>query len=400
MDPNRRTPVGLRTPASQDLVGNMVLGSRRDALASLRSAVLRKSGPVLLTGEAGVGKTWLWRRLAAELSENWRWIGVDLSPADTPADLYRSVARALGFNGSDAFRGTRTSVAEFLEERAADGEAWGLVVDETQSVSPEVLEEIRILANRLGMSDGFSALVVVGHTVLARRLVTPSYSALAVRLTEHVHLRPLHVDEAARLIAANSRQAPVIDHELVEQLHRDSLGNPRRLLNLLSRLHPPAPAPMPSVPSKPAEIPASLSISPPPPVRREVPEVMRDAPVLGPPKPPLHVEENLIEVGWEPSSELSELDEIEQDVEDIEDVEPYSPTPAPRPSMNVEPSEETIDDRYAALQAWNEWAKNQGRDPNGETRPYATSAGRSLSIGSEGVNDAAPANGSGFWADH
>ncbi len=125
MDQNRHTPEDLRNPASGELAGALILDSRREALASLRTAILRKSGPVLLTGEAGSGKTWLWRRLAGELASNWRWIGVDLSPADVPTDLYRLIAHALGLPSAEGQGGSRTALASFLEERSAEGEAWG-----------------------------------------------------------------------------------------------------------------------------------------------------------------------------------------------------------------------------------------------------------------------------------
>src|SRR5260370_9251025 len=70
-----------------------VLPSRRPALEVCRDALA--VGPVLLTGDAGVGKTWLWRHLGAESPPSRRWMGVDLTPAATPADFYRLVCPRL-----------------------------------------------------------------------------------------------------------------------------------------------------------------------------------------------------------------------------------------------------------------------------------------------------------------
>ena len=53
-----------------------------------------QAGPVLVTGEAGVGKTWLWRRLQAEMPRSWRWVVVDLPPALDSASLSRLMALA------------------------------------------------------------------------------------------------------------------------------------------------------------------------------------------------------------------------------------------------------------------------------------------------------------------
>src|SRR4051812_26548365 len=48
-----------RRPATEDFA----LPSRGDALVTLRPALEGHVGPVLVTGEPGVGKSWLWRRL-------------------------------------------------------------------------------------------------------------------------------------------------------------------------------------------------------------------------------------------------------------------------------------------------------------------------------------------------
>ncbi len=162
----------------------------------MRAAIEARTGPVLLTGEAGVGKTWLWHRLRSEMPGSWRWVSVDLSPANDPAEFYRLIGYGLGLSGADRPDASRLALAEFLQEGAVDGKRWVLVVDEAHSVSAAVLEEVRILANRLGHSDGFGALILVGQTALARRLATRPLAALAARLSAQVHLRPLDADEA------------------------------------------------------------------------------------------------------------------------------------------------------------------------------------------------------------
>src|SRR5262245_13903015 len=66
-----------RRPATDELA----LPSRGEAIVALRPVLEAQVGPVLVTGEAGVGKTWLWRRLQAEMLPSWRWAVVDVPPA-------------------------------------------------------------------------------------------------------------------------------------------------------------------------------------------------------------------------------------------------------------------------------------------------------------------------------
>ena len=101
-----------RHRAARDLFEAFVLPSRAAALASLRAALEAQEGPALVTGEAGVGKTWLWRRLRADRPASWHWVDVELSPTDAPADFYRAIGHALGLIGEGVAPPTRLDLAD------------------------------------------------------------------------------------------------------------------------------------------------------------------------------------------------------------------------------------------------------------------------------------------------
>ena len=63
----------------------------------------------------------------------------------------------------------------------------------------------------------------------------------------------------------------------------------------------------------------------------------------------------MIEVGWEPSP-TDERAPATRSASATADpgITPQAPAPG-------EPAEELLNDHYAAIQAWNEWAANQGR---------------------------------------
>src|SRR5208337_2910854 len=79
--------------------------------------------------------------------------------------------------------------------------------------------------------------------------------------------------------------------------------------------------------------------------------------------PPLRVEEGLIEVGW--GGNLG----AEAAVSAGESVAPLVAA-LPAAGQSESPGEEMIEEHYAALQAWTEWAKNRGR----ASSPSATAA--------------------------
>jgi type II secretory pathway predicted ATPase ExeA len=358
-----------RSPAEE-----FALPSRGEAIVALRPVLEAQAGPVLVTGEAGVGKTWLWRRLQAEMPLSWRWVVVDVPPAIDATALYPLIGHGLGLPARRVVWGDRLVLADFLLEATADGIRWALVLDEAHNGSVALLEEIRILANRLGRPDGLSALILVGQTALARRLATRPLNALAARLAANVHLRGLDLDEARALLKCH---LPALDWDdrTLERCHRDATGNPRKLLRIASGES--------ITPTRRLGERARVESHQPRPLRSEPPQVASndpaplgdtwDRPVIGPIKPPLRVGDGMIEVGWEPDHEP-----VPGTVPALEPNGASAPVPvlATAGDMRSEfltgsatesgsgpeiETVETIDDHYAALQAWNELARNRAR---------------------------------------
>lgn len=316
-----------------------MLPSRRSALLACRAAV-GEGGPLLLTGAAGVGKTWLARSLAAELPL--AWVFVDTATAMTPSDLLRSIALGLGQAVGELSAGSaRIVLAEALALASADGRQTGLILEEAHVASDEILEEVRLLSNRIGQPGGLAAIVISGQTPLARRFDSQKLSSLESRLAARVHLLPLDVDEASRLLSEVLPDRS-IDPEQVESWHAETLGNPRRLIRSAGRrtaeLHR-APSPIPI--GQPLASETALD--------RPMPSTQRSPEPLVPAKPPLREEDGLIEVGWDADS----------DVEVGEESVGTVAVSAIR--QTCFPGDEPIDDHYAALQAWEEWSRNQRR---------------------------------------
>ncbi len=335
-----------------------VLPSRRPALDLCRATLRTEAvtGPILVTGDAGVGKTWLWRRLESESPPSRRWIGVDLTPANDPGDFYRLIAHELGLldPGSKASDVSRVGLVDFLAARHADEERITLVVEEAHNLSAALWEEVRVLTNRLGRPGGFSAIVLVGQTSLARKLATRPFAPIEARLAAKVHLGPIDADEAKEWLARlrPGREWPIDE---VEVLHRDGAGNPRRMLRRLGPVAGLRSGRTPGSPCRPDRDrgPTSPRSSQPP------ASPASPMPLTGPVKPPIRVEENMIEVGWSPDDAPS----------------PEDPAPSGRArsgDLDLAAGEEAVRDHYAALQAWREWSENQAaeppRPPDGPTR--------------------------------
>ncbi len=110
------------------------------------------------------------------------------------------------------------------------------IVDEAHLLSPEQLEEIRLLTSAEMDSRTPFALLLVGQPTLVRRLKMGVFAALDQRIATRYQLRPMDLAESAQYLrhhlALAGRRDPLFADDAVARLHRASLGLPRALNNL------------------------------------------------------------------------------------------------------------------------------------------------------------------------
>ena len=362
------------------------MASRRKALETLRKEASlngSEAAPILLTGEPGTGKTWLWRRFVQELPPRWGWLSLDMTGSLDVLEFHDLVGNGLGISPSERLSTARLALARALEEEWAEGRSWVLVIENAQNTPEPVWSEAGSIIHGMEASSGFALVILVGPGELARQLRMRARRSIACRLAAHVHLLPLDLEES-RQIAECEWGVDSLGQAVLEELHRDAGGNPRRLRQLLRRStggYAPAalrsdsasPRKLPELPAREALSTVSPTVSNILPAAEALPAVERvvdqrrelaepTGPPLVPSRPPLRVEEGLIEVGWEGSLEADQTadDDFEQTIETRND-ETAVGTLAEGPPESALSSEESIEDHYAALQAWTEWARNRGR---------------------------------------
>lgn len=215
----------------------LFLGTKhREALVHLRYGLTGRPGLTLLLGEAGTGKTTL-VKAALQAVTGRNAVIVHLSnPTLTRSEFYEYVACGFGF-GAGAVASKTTFLRELehaLAANARDNKILALVVDEAQSLSQELLEEIRLLTNTETADGRTIAVAIVGQPELAARLNDPRLRQLKQRINLRCELSPFELRETAAYIAARVRVAGgnaemLFTRDAVVAIHERARGIPRTI---------------------------------------------------------------------------------------------------------------------------------------------------------------------------
>jgi len=215
--------------------------AHRDALAHLMYGVGQggSGGFVQLTGEVGTGKTTLCRCLLEQIPEDCR-VALVLNPLMTPRELLATVCEELGIATDDIRDSSKDMVDAlngYLMEQHGQGRRVVVIIDEAQNLSPEALEQVRLLTNLETAKHKLLQMVLLGQPELRQLLQRQDLRQLAQRITARYHLIPLNQQETSayvvhRMKVAGAPRNPFRKSAL-RALYQRSGGVPR-LINIIA----------------------------------------------------------------------------------------------------------------------------------------------------------------------
>ena len=208
------------------------------ALDELIYGIQNRKGLILLTGEAGTGKTTLINCLLDWL-RHWK------MPTAFIFNSHLSVKHLFEFILTD-FGITIDIQLEsnllmrlntWLIECFRAGKSPVLIVDEAQGLSLKLLEEIRLLLNLETASEKLLQIVLAGQPELEDKLKRPELRQLRQRITLRCNTRPLTLEEShdyikERLRIGGAQGDPIFASDALDAVHFYSQGIPR-VINLL-----------------------------------------------------------------------------------------------------------------------------------------------------------------------
>ncbi len=217
--------------------------THRKALSYLSYGLAQGEGFVVITGEVGAGKSTLVAHLMATIDPA-RLTAAQIVTSKLDAEeLVHVVAQAFGLivDGHDK-ASALGAVEAFLHDEARAGRRCLLVVDESQNLGFDALEELRMLSNfQLGSHPLLQTLLLGQPEFRDMIQEHPQLEQLRQRVIAAHHLEAMELGEVQpyiehRLKCVGWTGNPQFDQRVYTELYEVSGGVPRRINQICNRL--------------------------------------------------------------------------------------------------------------------------------------------------------------------
>lgn len=208
-----------------------------DALSNLLFGISERKGFITITGEIGTGKTTLCRLLLNRLDKKVK-TSLIFNPNLTTIELLQAINQDFGIESKSISKKELVDALNaFLLSVLKKGDNAVLIIDEAQNLTPECLEEVRMLSNLETDRDKLLQIILVGQPELRKKLELERLKQLNQRIALRYHLEPFDPKEAKayilhRLKIAGGDDKVFFTQQALDKVHEFSQGTPR-LINLL-----------------------------------------------------------------------------------------------------------------------------------------------------------------------
>jgi general secretion pathway protein A len=217
--------------------------THRKALSYLSYGLAQGEGFVVITGEVGAGKSTLVAHLMATIDPARLTAAQIVTSKLDGEELVHVVAQAFGLivDGHDK-ASALGAIEAFLHDEARSGRRCLLVVDESQNLAIDALEELRMLSNfQLGAHPLLQTLLLGQPEFRDTIQEHPQLEQLRQRVIAAHHLEAMELGEIQpyiehRLKCVGWTGNPKFDQRVYTELYEASGGVPRRINQICNRL--------------------------------------------------------------------------------------------------------------------------------------------------------------------
>ncbi len=194
----------------------------------------------LITGNPGMGKTFVIRNFLNELNNNLYKVVYICMSTITTFEFYRQLCFELGIEPSfkkiDMFRDIQERILNLSRDKKVNVI---IVLDEAQYLKPSILNDLKILLNFDMDSKNYVSLILVGQPVLNSILRRNIFDALSQRITVSYNMCGFNKNELNDYINSRIKLAHgnngIFNEQAIEAIYNASNGSIRVVNNIITK---------------------------------------------------------------------------------------------------------------------------------------------------------------------
>ncbi len=210
-------------------------------LAEIIHGIIARKGFMVLSGDTGLGKTSISRRILRLLEEKGIETSLIFHTSCRNIELLREINRDFGLEtGSLRFGDLLNALSEFLTEKNKNNQNCAIIVDDAQNLDSKSLELIRMISNYEADQKKLVQILLIGQPELIEKLDQPELRQLKSRIIIWQKVTPLLLVELESYLffklnlSGNNGQLHV-SRPAVKTIFRLTRGNLRQINILLDR---------------------------------------------------------------------------------------------------------------------------------------------------------------------
>jgi len=228
-------------PVAPD-VEHFFLSSSIDRLVTeIVHGTLTRKGFMVLTGEVGLGKTTISRKVMKILEENGVQTSLVFHTSYQDVELLREINRDFDLPAESLEFGDQMKILrDFLLDQNREGKNCAILIDDAQNLNNSSLELVRMISNLEIDQQKLVQILLVGQPELLDKLDSPELRQLKSRIIISQEARPLTEEELKNYIlfklnAAGSVGKTAVDQKAVRRIHKLTGGNLRQVNKMMDR---------------------------------------------------------------------------------------------------------------------------------------------------------------------
>ena len=212
----------------------------QEQIAELQHCIQARKGFMLMTGEVGLGKTTLVRRLLDSLPRERTCSALVFNTFLQTDALLAAIVRDFGLESGEVLDRNLAGLNDFLLAKHQQGKVCLLVIDDAQNLHPASLELVRLLCNLETDQEKLLQILLVGQPELEQTLDQVQMRQLKSRIVKHVRLSCLGRQDVLRYFnfranAAGAAGRLCLHPRAARRMHKATHGNLRQIHLVLDR---------------------------------------------------------------------------------------------------------------------------------------------------------------------